>query len=722
MKKLKKGVRVWRDSGGTAHVEAEKTGDLFYGQGYVHAKDRGMQMLLMRIIGEGRVSELLDSSDESLSIDLFFRKMNWKDSMVKVLSSLPADIEAFLKSYCEGVNAAFGEKTPWEFKFMGYKPELWKAEDTVLILRMVGYLTLVQSQAEVERLFMELLQAGVSENMLLELFPGNLGGADFELLKKVKLGERIVPPSILKDLALPRMMASNNWVVSGEKSVTGKPILANDPHLETNRLPNVWYEVVMKTDENYLMGGSMPGYPGILNGRNRSLAWGVTYAFLDSVDSWVEKCRDGKYYLENGDKWSSFKVRTEVIKRKKKGSVRKIFYENRHGVLDGDPFEEGYYLATKWAAAESGAETMTATLRMWDARSAEDGMNRLGKLETGWNFVFGDIDGNTGFQMSGLVPKRRENISGFIPLPGWKSENDWQGFHSLFDMPRVLNPESGFFATANENLNRYGNAKPINICMGSYRGDRIRSLLKRNKKFTKLDMQKMHYDLYSIQAEKFMEIVKPLLPKTKQGEILDSWDFNYDMESEGASLFEEFYEELLHEVFGRNGFSRTVTNYLSEETGVFIDFYDNFDNILLKEESSWFAGEKRDEIFRRVLKKALKVKPEKWGERQKITMTNIFFSGKLPKFFGFDRGPITIPGGRATIHQGQIYRSAGRTTSFIASFRMVTDLSEDALHTNLAGGPSDRRFSRWYYSDMKNWKNGKYKTVANDPDGKRLRF
>ncbi|KKM12129.1 hypothetical protein SY88_05225 [Clostridiales bacterium PH28_bin88] len=707
---MKNKVQIWRNVHGIPHVEADNTTDLYWGLGFAHAIDRGMQMLLMRILGQGRASELLDSSDTMLQIDTFFRRMNWSGETGPQIDALTPDVKEFVESYCNGVNTAFAKKYPWEFKLLGYKPEPWRGEDSVVISRMVGYLTLAQSQAEMERLFVEMVQAGIDREKLEELFPGILGGLDIELIKKVKLQERMVPDHILWNIAIPRMMASNNWVVSGRKTASGKPILANDPHLEVNRLPNVWYEVSLGMKDHYAIGATMPGLPGLLVGRTPHLAWGATYAFMDAIDSWIEHCKDGKYYRENGQ-WVPFHARKEIIKRKKKPPVEATFYENDHGVLDGDPHQEGYYLATRWSAARSGAVSIGQIVKMLDARTVEEGMNILGQLETAFSWVLADQQGNIGFQMSGLMPKRREGISGFVPLPGWQKENDWDGFISHEELPRSLNPEEGYFVTANNDLNEYGQAKPINMPMGPYRADRIKDLLAQGKAFSVSDICKIHYDVYSTQAEAFMKILKPLLPDTVQGRILREWDFCYTPESQGAFLFEEFYHALHQEVFGRNGFGDAVTDYLSKETGTFTDFYFNFDRILLAEKSAWFGGASRDDLYRRAAARALSVPPRTWGEVQRVRLSNILLGGKLPAFMGFDRGPITVIGGRATVHQGQIYRSANRTTTFVPSFRIVTDLAKEECYTNIAGGPSDRRFSKWYCSDLNNWISGKYKVI-----------
>ena len=673
-------------------------------------------------LGQGRASEFLEASEEMLAVDTFFRRMNWGGRTSPRLDALKPEDRSCLEAYCEGINKGCRQKLPWEFRLLGYRPDAWSPVDTVLMARMLGYLTLAQSQTEVERLCVEMVQAGVPLDKLEELFPGNLAELDIDLVKQVSLGERIVPPEVLWSIAAPRMMASNNWVVSGRKTASGKPILANDPHLEVNRLPNVWCEHVLSCGDRTIMGGSMPGLPGLPVGRSPDLAWGATYAFVDASDSWIEQCRDGCCYRETGDVWKPFQVRREIIQRKKKPPVEVVFYENEHGVLDGDPHQEGCYLATRWAPGETGAAALTAVFEIGRALSVSEGMAYLGKIESAWNIVFADRQGDIGYQMTGLVPRRRAGATGFIPLPGWVADNDWQGYLTIEEMPRAINPAEGFIVTANNDLNALGTASPINMPMGAYRAERIRDLLKKDKKFTVEDMTAMHFDLYSLQAERFMAILEPLLPDTPQGEILETWDRCYDATSQGAYLFERFYQELYREVFGRSGMGEKVIDFLAAQTGVFIDFYENFDRILLAPQSAWFGGQTREEIYRKAAERALAADPQEWARDRQIMMAHILLGGKLPGFAGFDRGPLTGIGSRATVHQGQIYESGGRVTTFMPSFRWVTDMAETVLQSNLAGGPSDRRFSKWYVSDLANWQAGRYKTVSPAGDQERLSF
>lgn len=714
-------MNIWRDTHGVAHVEGRDLVDVIHGEGYAHGRDRALEIFLMRILGQGRGSELLDASDEMLAIDTFFRRMNWAQNMESELGKITPEMRALFQAYCDGVNTACSEKFPWELKLLGCRFEPWCIEDILMTSRMFGYISLAQSQGEMERLLVEMVQAGVSEEKLHDLFPGILQGLDIGLIRQVKFSERIVLPSSLWNTAAVSMMASNNWVVSGTKTASGKPILCNDPHLEINRLPSVWYEIVLKTPDQYAAGASFPGVPGILVGRTSDLAWGATYAFMDATDSWIEQCEAGMYFREP-DAWHTFTERKEVIKRKKKPPVEIVFYENEHGILDGDPNETGFYLTTAWAPSMSGAVSVSSIVSMWHAKDVKQGMETLRNIESAWSFVLADVHGNIGFQMSGMMPKRRDGISGFVPLPGWKEENDWMGFEDPANLPMCSNPEQGFFVTANQDLNAFGTAHPITLPMGPYRSDRITELLEANDQFSCTDMYAIHHDVYSTQARAFMDMLVPLLPDTPTARILKEWDCRYSADSKGAWIFKQFYTALRRQVFGEHGFGPAVIDHLETHTGIFNDFYLNFDRVLLSDESAWFNGSSREELYTQALNTALAQEPRTWGESRQLILAHILFGGRLPRWLGFDRGPITLIGDLATPHQGQIFESGGRKTCFAPSLKMAIDLSTDEIHTALPGGPSDRRFSRWYCSDLENWINGIYKRISPDSGQARLPF
>lgn len=699
-------ISIERMEGGIPLINAQNQQDVYYGLGYCHAIDRGMQLMITKILGLGQGSEHLASDESMLEIDTFFRRMNWHNNREEELKKLNKQEMNFLQAYCDGINAGFAKTKPWELKrLLGFKDFHWEPVDTILITRMTGYISLSQSQGEVEHAFIEMVQRGVTKELLNELFP-HLEDYDEALLKQIKLQEDIMPAAVKQEAGAVSFMASNNWAISGSRTQSGGALFANDPHLEINRLPPVWYEVAAKVGSKYVHSATMPGLPSFIIGRTPDLAWGATYAFMDAIDSWTEQCKDGKY-LKDGT-WHDFEVRKEVIRRKKKADVEITVYENDHGVLAGDPFEEGHYLCTKWSGARSGAKSMQVGFNLWDVTQVEEAMQLIGNIESAFSWVMSDRQGNIGYQMSGVLPKRKEGLSGFAPIPGWLSENDWQGFHKPEDLPRSYNPSEGYIITANNDLNHLGKVSPINICMGTYRADRIKQMIETTPKIGIEEVKTMHYDTHSLQAELFMEIIGPLLPDSPNARLLKAWDFGYGPESKGAYVFEMVYRNLYYEVFGR-AFEISRAEFIKNETGIFVDFYANFDRILLSESSKWFGKLDRAQIYKNAIEEGLKIEAQPWKSISNITLSNILLGGKMPKFLGFDKGPFPLPGGRATIQQGQIYNSAGRSTSFAPSFRMITDMAEDRVHTNFPGGVSDRRFSKYYNSDWKNFVNGVYR-------------
>lgn len=701
-----------RDDRGVVHVRAEREPELYRGMGYAHAFDRPLQLLMMRILGQGRAAEILDAG--LVDTDRFFRRMNWRGRLDGEGSKLSDRARASADAYAAGVNLALERRAPWELRVLGYAPEPWRVEDSFLIARMIGYLSLAQSQGELERVLLEMVKAGVDDARLEDLFPGLLGGMDRALIDRVEIADRFIPEGVRWSPVLPRVTASNNWVVAGSRTASGRPILANDPHLEVNRLPNAWYEIALETPARWGIAATMPGVPGLLLGRTNDLAWGATYTYADATDSWIEEVRDG--HVKRGDRFVPLERRTEVIRTKGGGQTEVVFFDtDRHGVLDGDASAHRFRLATRWSGSECGARSLEAILSMWDVTTVERGMAILGSVELSFNWLLADAAGSIGYQMSGLVPVRRPGVSGMVPLSGADPENDWRGFAAVEDLPRAINPPEGFLVTANDDLNALGRVRPISVSMGSYRADRIRELLARTPRATIEDMSRIQMDVTSKQAERFMPLIRDRLADTPAGRALASWDLGYDAGSVGADAFERFYGELFREVFGR-AIGVAVTDHLTSETGYFVDFYAAFDRVLLSDRSPWFGGRTRDEVFAAALDRALTATPRPWGERQQIVMRHMLLGGKLPRAFGFDRGPYTLIGGRATPHQGQIYRSGGRATSFAPSIRFATDLGEGGWWSCLAGGPSDRRFSKWYASEVEDWLAGRSKWIAPSRD------
>lgn len=706
MSPMSKRAQWSRDAHGIPQIAADDVTGLLWGMGYCHAMDRGLQMLFMRILGWGRTSELLADDPETLEVDRFFRKHNFGGSTEEETRNLDAEVLDAVEAYCDGVNARLSESVPIEFKLVGYKPDAWTPADCLMLARMTGFLTLAQSQGEVERLFVEMVQAGVGDEHLEALFAGSTQGLDRELLEQVTLGERIVPESVRWAAGSMRMMASNNWCLSGAKTKSGSALLANDPHLETNRLPNVWVEQSFRWPDGYGLMATMPGLPAPLVGRTEHLAWGATYTFMDAIDSWIEECRGGKY--RRLDDWRSFEVRTETITRKKNPPVTQTYFENEHGVLDGDATKDGFYLATRWSGAGGGAASINALHRMWTATTVDDGMAAFAELESSFNWIFADSSGDIGYQMSGRLPKRPDDWNGFSPRPGWDPAYDWDGFVPQAELPACKNPDDGVIVTANQDLNHLGAADPINMPMGDYRARRIRRRLEARDDHDVESTRALQFDVFSLQAKEFFEVLEPLLEKGPVANALRTWDFQYGEQSRGATAFEIFYAQLLREMFSAEC-GAPVIEHLQDATGIFIDFYQNFDRVLLAEDSPWLGERTREDVWLAALRAVANEEVEPWGQRNQITLTNMFFGGKLPEFLGFDHGPFPLRGGRATPHQGQIYHAGARLTSFAPSLRFAVDLSEPDLHSALCGGPSDRRTSKYYTSGVRGWRAGRLK-------------
>lgn len=705
------GLSILRDDSGVPHIQANNLNDLNWGAGYCHAIDRGTQLQMMRIIGQGRLCELLDDSDDNLKIDIFFRRMNWYSNDLAELEKLDAATREWCQALCDGINAGLAARKLSLLKLLGYTPEPWRIQDLFLTLRMTSYLTLAQSQAEVERLFIELAQSEISSEKLAEIFPVEADKLDRDLLNKIELAERIIPSDALWQSAAPRAMASNNWVISGRKTKSGAAMMASDPHLEINRLPNVWYELSLSSPDYQGLGFGMPGFPGLLIGRTPEISWGTTYTFMDTVDSWVEHCKDGKY--RRGKTWKEFEQREEIIKRKKHADERITFYQNPHGVLDGEPTGEKYQLSTCWSPSMFGAESLNASYALTRASNAEEAAATLGRIESAWNWVIADDKGNIAYQMSGLCPKRDESWNGFTPAPGWDKKFDWQGFEKIEDLPRTFNPDCGYIVTANEDLNYRGNTNPINMPMGDYRSKRIQDQLEINDQHDLHSCRALQMDTYSQQAEQFLKVLLPMVDaKNPVASLLSSWDFRYNEGSLGAPVFEAFYSALREEVFGKEQFGVEAIRHLHSQTGLFIDFYQNFDRCLLNPESVWYDKQTQESAFVAAFERAaLEYKGQTWGEINTFRFTNILLQGKAPDWLGFDSVTYPMIGGRATPHQGQIYESAGRKTSFAPSIRIVSDMSERVLHTRIAGGVSDNRLSPWYTSEIDGWLKGSYKEL-----------
>ena len=704
-------IEIRRDDAGVPHVRGASAADTLHGLGYCHGIDRPLQIVLARLLAQGRAAEVLQASEELVALDTLFRRLDLGREADAQVALLPAHRREQLEAYCAGLSEAFTRRRPWELALLRHRPEPWRPADSVVLSRLMGYLGLAQTQGDMERILVELVQAGIDETLLRELLPGRLELLDVELLRSVQLGSRMLPAAA-GVLGLPSLAASNAWAVAPERTAGGSALLASDPHLEVNRMPPAWYEAVLDRGEHWCAGATMPGLPAVLIGRSADVAWGLTYGGGDAIDSWVEQCHDGHCLREiDGQRqWLPFARRDELVRRRGGSPLPLAVFENEHGVLDGDPRVDGRYLCTRWASAHgTGAASLAAMLELPEVADVEAAAGLLRNVEFSFNWVLADRDGSIAHQMSGRIPRRRRG-DGLLPLPGWTPEHDWDGYLAAEELPRIAQPSAGFVASANEDVNHLAAVAVMTLPAAPYRAQRIAALLSARSDWTVADFERMQMDRVSPQARRYLELLRPLLASDERFDAIAAWDCAYDDDSRAAAWFESFYAALVEDALvaacGDAG------RFIMRETAMVAAHFGLLDDVLLSADGSWHGARGRDAALLHAAEHAFAAPPATLAERQPLVMGHLLLHGRVPAWAGYDQRPGPLRGGRATIHQGQRLRAGGRDICMGPSYRMVTDLAEPALRTTLPGGPSDRRFSRWYDSGVADWWNGRFKTLA----------
>lgn len=720
-------VQLRRTDEGVLEVAADSPLDLARGLGFAHGLDRQTQMMLVRLAGQARLCECLHDSDDTLAIDIFMRQLNFAQIARDEVQRCSPDALAYGVAYAEGVNHALQTlPRPWEFRLAGYHPEPWTIADTLLTFLLMSYVGLAQTQQDFEKLLIQAIQSGVDVARLKQLFAPHLDGLTDEIVALVKQTGLFSPIVPALSAVLPAVHSSNSWAVAPQRSATGCALQCNDPHLDCNRLPAVWYETVLRTPDDYHLGVTMPGIPGVAMGRTRRVSAGFTYGFMDQVDYFIEEVRGGGFRRDDGLR--PLRVRRETIWRKKHPAVEIAVYGTDAGTLEADvrdaALPDGLYLCRALAVESGGtARSLHVLSQMPYAQSVPEAQRLVRQVSISGNWVLADREGNIGFQQSGLLPVRKH--SGLFPVPGWNPEFAWQGTAPADQLASRLNPPEGYIASANDDHNLPAGTNSVNLCQGSYRAGRIAELLTAKERLTLDDMRHVQQDLLSPQARRFMDVLRPMIDDTQTGRLLAQWDLRYDAGSRGATLFEKFYRDVLRRVFGEPLFGHAAWDALVDSTNLLGIYFQRFDEALLDDRSGWFAGDgpARDALFKSALAESLAVPADEvrpWGQTRQYDMHNLFFGGKLPMWLGralgIDRGPQALPGGRATLVQGQLFRSHGRVNTFAPSWRFVTDLGRDQASTALVGGASDRIFSRWYVSDLARFHAGEYKTLHGIPD------
>lgn len=720
--KTERPFTVTRTEHGVPQIEAPTWTDALFGLGYMHAFDRGTQMLFSRCVARGHGASEIANTAELWETDHFFRRVGLERGLEREVETLDGRVREQLVAYCAGVNESLrksGRSLPmWA---TGFKPQPWDERAILLIGKLLSFGGLAVSQMQNERLLIELIHAGVNHDVLRELFAPRLDDVDFELLRQITISNQLSDEALELLSDLPRLAGSNAWAVAPQRSATGAALLASDPHLEVNRLPAIWYEALLSWGDGYVMGASLPGCPLFAVARTQRVAWGVTYMKGDTVDFFVEDCRPGGetgWQYRRNSNWRDFDVREEIIERKGGDPETVRVFFNDQGTIESrlDDAEAGMYLSLAWSGNQEGSGTaISAWLDVIAADSAQDAMGVVRNCEQPtlcW--VFADREGHIGLQSCGRFPKRGGQHLGLTPIPAWDPANHWQGWLPKELLPNIYDPPDGFIATANEEMNPEQGPMLVTQPLPGYRKRRIVERLQELPQATIDDMKELQYDVLSVQARDLLGVFLPHLPEGDLKRRLSEWDCRYHPESKEAALFQRLYVNVMYEVMGHSqgiGWRRIV--YLCTRLGYSMMILRAADRVLMAEESILLHSRDKGELIRVAAAKTQEQADQPWSTINYFHFANRFFGNhQVGRILGFNSRRYAMPGNHATPFQGHVLQTATRETTFAPSYHFVTNLGTDEAWTNIPGGPSESRFSKYYRIDIDRWCRGKYKRIA----------
>ena len=549
---LSKPVRVLRDRWGVAHIYALNQHDLFFAQGFVAAQDRLFQMEMWKRAGQGRLSEILGPS--ALPRDIDARLLMYHGDMQAEYASYNPHTREILTAFTDGINsyvrsltAPGGKGLPVEFKIAGFAPDAWHPQDC--LNRMAAFSMTGNAVTELQHAQV-LTELGASKaGKILDLNPAvaldpapklDLSGLNSDLMKNfIGSDQRIVFPAHPNE-------GSNNWTVSGARTSSGKPLLANDPHRVVG-LPSLRYMVHLVAPGWNVIGAGEPALPGVALGHNENIAWGFTIFGLDQQDLYVEEINPadpGEYRTESG--WKKMESRRETFLIKGAPSKEIELKFTRHGAVVWDDGKRA--LALRWIGSEPGTAGYLASLSIdqaqnWDQFEAAVARWKLPSE----NLIYADRRGNIGEHSVGLVPVRR--WTGLLPVPG-ASGYEWSGFVPMADLPHSYNPPAGYIATANHKM--IPENYPHNVGFEwdpGYRFDRISQFFaaaqQQHRKLGSIDMQALQNDVVSLPALAFQKLLHttPLGDDPYLSGFL-RWDGTLTRESADAALFEVWFRAI----------------------------------------------------------------------------------------------------------------------------------------------------------------------------------
>ncbi len=544
-------VEILRDRWGVPHIYASTTHDLFFAQGYIAAKDRLFQIDLWRRAGTGRLAEILGPS--AIERDKLARAVNYRGDWNAEWSAYGPDTKAIVTAFTSGINAyirGLGNKLPAEFEMAGYSPSLWTPEDClsrVAGLTMTGNLMREVSHAEeIQRLGLERARKFIRLEPAIPLeIPKGLDLATINRNIVAAYRETVGPVSLTTE------QGSNNWVVDGTMTATGRPILANDPHRPV-QLPSLRKTVHLVGPGWDAIGSGEPALPGIAIGHNENIAFGLTIVGIDQQDLYVETVNPANpaEYRYRGA-WKKFDTEQQKLTVKGQGDQNITLRYTLHGpVIYEDPARQRAYVL-RWVGSEPGTAGYLAGLSLGRSNDWKEFRAAMSRYQVpSENLVYADIKGNIGWQVGGLTPIR-EGWSGLLPVPGENGRYEWKGFQKSDELPFEFNPARHYIATANNNILPPGYSIPLGYDGWAlpFRVMRIREMLSSGKKFDIADFERMQQDVTSLPARRFQQILKNWNPDhgTRAAKVVDeilNWNCVLSMDSRPALIYEVWLSKL----------------------------------------------------------------------------------------------------------------------------------------------------------------------------------
>ncbi len=740
-------VNILTDYRGVPHIFGDNEQDVCAALGYLHARDRLWQMDIQHRFAAGRLSEIMGR--RTLSLDLEQRRLGLAITAQRIAANLDRTSKEFqlISAYTNGVNCFIDQLTyknyPYEFKLLHYTPESWTVEKTILVSVFMGYLSRNRDDLDFAR-----LQQLFSEPELTELYPlfskiaypiipepDQLAAPQLSGNNSPQSG---CPPAAVVDggsdglrrRAEVDLLGSNNWVVAGAKTATGKPMLANDPHL-TLELPSLWYEAHLNCPQMNVYGVTLIGAPVVIIGFNERIAWGMTNCGWDVTD-WYRETFDNQqhdhYWFNNH--WRPVTKISQTIRIKNEPDTTFILeYTHRGPVipLGGD------FLSMRWTGNDTLFEGITA-LWLNFAQDYGDFCRALARYNCpAQNFVYADVDGNIAIYAAGKNPIRRSGLGRTI-ADGRDDQFDWIGFTPFAQLPACLNPNQGYLASTNQQpLNQpapyFGWNWPAD-----YRGRRINELLASNDSITVADMMRFQTDAYSICARVFVPYILGAFDSAADSErsapldsmlfYLRSWNYEMRKREVGATIFHEFMQCFERNTWQDHLSAAANSTFLWPSLSVLERITTAAPN------SRWFDDirtatmEDRDAIIRKSLRETAVKLSDKLGSQvyqwrwEHFHRTHIQHLSKL-KPLGI--APFPNNGGNGTLNVGH-----GRINHHGPSWRMIVSLEQPIRGWGVyPGGQSGHPTSHHYCDFLATWQDEAYfellfpKTMADLADSLR---